>query len=229
MKKIIKLLAIIAFVGSFAPVSAQEYKTREVPNAPAFSAVEISGGDVNVYFSQGEGYSFTVSGPAKLVKAIKIKVKENTLFIDYNQPFFTGDDDDVAVHINAPALNKISVAGEADFKNQTYLQGQNLTIKTHINGEVSLKNVNIAQVKIDAKGSSSVDIDYIEANKITISSLDRAEVELSGRTGQLEILKKGMFAEIDTKDLIATQIGTGTGANTQKVNKDGSVEFVFND
>lgn len=227
MKKIIKTLTIIAMLGSIVPVLAQEYKTREVPNAPAFSAIEVNGGDVNVFFSQGEGYSFTVSGPAKLVKAIKIKVKENTLLIEYNQPFFTGDDDDVAVHVNAPALNRIVVSGEADFKNQTYLQGQDLTIKTRKNGEVSLKNVNIGQVKIDAKGSSSVDIDYIEANKISVSSLDRAEVELSGRTGQLDILDKGMFAEIDTKDLIATQKGSNTSANTQKVNKDGSVEFTF--
>jgi|GEM_PF-3255587 Protein of unknown function (DUF2807). len=227
MKKIIKMLTIIAMLGSIVPALAQEYKTREVPNAPAFSAIEVNGGDVNVFFSQGEGYSFTVSGPAKLVKAIKIKVKENTLLIEYNQPFFTGDDDDVAVHVNAPALNRIVVSGEADFKNQTYLQGQDLTIKTRKNGEVSLKNVNIGQVKIDAKGSSSVDIDYIEANKISVSSLDRAEVELSGRTGQLDILDKGMFAEIDTKDLIATQKGSNTSANTQKVNKDGSVEFTF--
>ncbi|MBQ4493906.1 MAG: DUF2807 domain-containing protein [Elusimicrobiaceae bacterium] len=227
MKKIIKTLTIIAMLGSIVPALAQEYKTREVPNAPAFSAIEVSGGDVNVFFSQGEGYSFAVSGPAKLVKAIKIKVKENTLLIEYNQPFFTGDDDDVAVHVNAPALNRIVVSGEADFKNQTYLQGQDLTIKTRKNGEVSLKNVNISQVKIDAKGSSAVDIDYIEANKISISSLDRAEVEISGRTGQLDILNKGMFAEIDTKDLIATQMGGNTSANTQKVNKDGSVEFTF--
>ncbi len=227
MKKIIKLLTIIAFVGSTLPVMAQDYKTREVPNAPAFSAIEVSGGDVNVYFSQGEGYSFSVNGPAKLVKATKIKVKENTLIIEYKQPLFTGDDDDISVYITAPQLNKVAVAGEADFKNQTALQSKDLTIKTRKNGEVSLKNVNIGQLKIDAKGSSSVDIEYIEANKISVSALDRAEVEISGRTGQLDVINKGMFAEIDTKNLTATQMGGNTGASTQKVNKDGSVEFNF--
>lgn len=227
MKKIIKLLTIIALIGSTLPVMAQDYKTREVPNAPAFSAIEVSGGDVNVYFSQGEGYSFSVNGPAKLVKATKIKVKENTLIVEYKQPLFTGDDDDISVYITAPQLNKVAVAGEADFKNKTYLQGQDLTIKTRQNGEVSLKNVNIGQLKIDAKGSSSVDIEYIEANKISVSSLDRAEVELSGRTGQLDVVNNGMFAEIDTKNLTATQMGGNTGTSTQKFNKDGSVEFNF--
>lgn len=228
MKKMMKLLAIIALLASNIPALAQEYKTREVPNAPAFSAIEVSGGDVNVFFSQGEGHSFAISGPAKLVKATKIKVKENTLFIEYKQPFFAGDDDDVTVYVQAPMLNRIAVSDEADFKNKTAFTEQNLTIKTRKNGEVSLKNVNIGQVKIDAKGSSSVDIDYIEANKISISSLDRAEVELSGKTGQLEILKKGMFAEIDTEKLITTQMGKGTNA-TGKVTKDGGVEFTFND
>ncbi len=228
MKKMMKLLAIIALMASNIPALAQEYKTREVPNAPAFSAIEVSGGDVNVFFSQGEGHSFAISGPAKLVKATKIKVKENTLFIEYKQPFFTGDDDDVTVYIQAPMLNRIAVSGEADFKNKTAFTAQNLTIKTRQNGEISLKNVNIGQVKIDAKGSSSVDIDYIEANKISISSLDRAEVELSGKTGQLEILKKGMFAEIDTEKLITTQMCNG-GSVAGKVTKDGGVEFTFND
>lgn len=226
MKKIIKTLTIIAMLGSIVPALAQEYKTHEVPNAPAFSAIEVSGGDVSVFFSQGEGYSFAVSGPAKLVKATKIKVKDNTLFIDYNQPFFTGDNDDITVSVQAPTLTRVSVTGEGDFKNQTAFSGQDLIINTSKNGEVSLKNVNIGQVKIEAKGTSSVDIDYIEANKISVSSLDRAEVELSGRTGVLEIIKRGMFAEIDTEKLIATQMGNG-GNVAGQVAKDGSVEFNF--
>lgn len=50
-----KLMVIFALLGSFVPVWAQEYKTREVPDAPAFPAIGVSGGDINVYFSQGEG------------------------------------------------------------------------------------------------------------------------------------------------------------------------------
>ena len=226
MKKITRTLTIIAMLGSIVPALAQEYKTHEVPNAPAFSAIEVSGGDINVLFSQGASHAFAISGPAKLVKATKIKVKDDTLFIDYNQPFFTGDNDDITVSVQTPTLTRIAVTGEGDFKNQTAFSGQNLIINTSKDGDVSLKNVNIGQVKIEAKGTSSVDIDYIEANKISVSSLDRAEVELSGRTGVLEIIKRGMFAEIDTEKLIATQRGN-TSANTQKVNKDGSVEFTF--
>ena len=229
MKKMTKLLALVALMGSVTSVWAQEYKTREVPNAPAFSALEVSGGDVNVYFSQGEGHSFSISGPAKLVKATKVKVKDNTLFIEYNQPFFTGDDDEVTLHIVAPQLNRIAVSGEADFESKTAFQGNDLTIKTRQNGEVSMKNVTVKQITIDAKGSSSVDIDYIKADKIRVSSLDRAEVELSGSTGQMEVIKKGMFAEIDTEKLITTQVaGSASGASTAgRTAMDGSVEFSF--
>lgn len=225
MKKIIPILAVIAFLGSVVPVRAQAYKTREVPNAPAFSAIEVSGGDVNVYFSQGQTHAFALSGPAKLVKALKIKVKENTLFIEYNEPFFTGDDDDVTVEVTAPKLDRITVRGEADFKTKTPFQATDLTIKTRQNGEVSMKNVTATQVKIDSKGSSSVDIDYINAQQISVSSLDRAEVELSGATGTFEVVKKGTFAEIDTKKLVATQTPAVPAAG--QVAKDGSVEFTF--
>ena len=215
-------------MGAVMPLSAQEYKTREVPNAPAFSAIEISGGDVNVHFTQAEGYAFAISGPAKLVKATKIKVKENTLFIEYDEPFFTGDDNDVTVRVTAPKLTRIAVSGEADFECKTSFQGQELSIKTRQNGEVSMKNVAVAQINIDAKGSSSVDLDYVKANGIRVSSLDRAEVELSGHTEQFNIVKKGMFAEIDTEKLVATQTGSSTSVAGQ-VAKDGSVEFTFND
>ena len=224
MKKITTLFAVLALLGIVFPAWAQ-HKTREVPNAPAFNAIEVTGGDVNVYFSQGQGHAFSVSGPAKLVKAIKIKVKDNTLFIDYNRPFFTGDDDDVAVYVNAPELIRIAIAGEADFKTQTPFQGKDLVIKTRQDGEVSMKNVTVSQIKIDSKSTSSVDIDYITAQMIRVSALDRAEVEISGTTGQIEIIKKGMFAEIDTEHLVATQ--NPTAAATSKTGKDGSVEYVF--
>lgn len=225
---ITKLVSIIALLGSCIFVSAQEYKTREVPNAPAFSAIEVSGGDVNVYFSQGASHAFAISGPAKLVKATKIKVKDDTLFIEYNEPFFTGDDNDVTVRVTAPQLVRVRVAGEADFESKTPFQGKELTIKTRQNGEVSMKNVAVAQVNLDAKGSSSIDIDYINANKIRVSSLDRAEVELSGTTDLFEVAKKGMFAEIDTEKLIAKQTGAASNGVAGQVTKaDGSVEFNF--
>lgn len=227
MKKITKLFVMLTLLGSFIPAAAQEYKTREVPNAPAFSAIEISGGDVNVYFTQGAEHAFAISGPAKLVKATKIKVKENTLFIEYNEPFFTGDDDDISVRVTAPQLTRVAVSGEADFECKTPFQGQELFIKTRQNGEVSMKNATIGKITINAKGSSSVDLDYVTAEKISVSSLDRAEVELSGNTNQLEVVKKGMFAEVDTEKLIAAQTGNAASVSGQ-VAKDGSVEFSFN-
>ncbi len=223
-----KLGIVIALLGTFVSAQAQEYKTREVPNAPAFSAVEVSGGDVNVYFSQGKGHSFSVSGPAKLVKAIKIKVKESTLFIEYKEPFFTGDDD-VAVYVNAPQLNRVAVYGEADFESKNAFQGTELVIKTRQNGEVSMKHANVAQINVDSKGSSSVDLDYVEASNIRVSALDRAEVELAGTTERFEILKKGMLAEIDTKKLVATQTSSSASGVAGQVAKDGSVEFSFNE
>lgn len=228
MKKTSQFVVLTALLGMFIPAWGQEYKTREVTNPPAFSAIDVNGGDVNVFFSQGTGHSFSISGPAKLLKATKIKVKENTLIIQYDEPFFTGDDQDVTVYVTAPQLNRVSVSGEADFEAKTSFQGQDLSIKTRQNGEVSMKNVTLNQLNIDAKGSSSVDMDYIEANKIRIASLDRAEVELSGSTGQLEVIKKGMFAEIDTEKLITTQ-ANAAGNTTGQVAKDGSVEFSFND
>lgn len=229
MNKTKKLLTVLALFGSLLPLGAQEYKTREVPNAPAFTAIDARGGDVNVSFEQGPTHSFAVSGPAKLVKALKIKVKDNTLFIDYNEPFFSGDDNDTYVRITAPQLNRVSVSGEADFECKTPFQGNELTITTRQNGEVSMKNVSVGQVNIDAKGSSSVDLDYVQANKIRINALeDRADIELSGTTGQLEMLKqKGFFAELDTEHLIVINATTNGAQTAGKVAKDGSVEFSF--
>ena len=40
MKKMTKLTLLVVLFGSCVCVGAQEYKTREVPNAPAFSAIE---------------------------------------------------------------------------------------------------------------------------------------------------------------------------------------------
>ena len=229
MKKMAKLLVVIALLGSVIPVMAQEYKTREVPNAPAFTSIEISAGDANIFFSQGENHSFAINGPAKALKATKIKVKGNTLFINYNEPLFLGDDD-LNIYITAPQLNRINVSGEADFKSKTSFQGKELTIITRQNGEVSMKNVATTQINIDAKGSSSVELDYIQADMIHITALDRAEVELSGNTNQMNVVKKGMFAEIDTSKLNVTHsTNNNAGSGSKQIAKDGSIDFIFND
>lgn len=226
MKQFAKLFALAVLLGSVTSVTAQEYKTREVANAPAFSAIEVSGGDVNVYFSQGEGHSFSVSGPSKLVKGIKIKVKQDTLFIDYKEPFFAGDDHDVKVYVTAPNLVRVRVAGEADFESKAVFQGKELLIKTRQNGEVSMKYATVTNLNLDAKGSSSIDLDYVNAGSIRVSSQDRAEVEISGSTGQFEVTKKGMFAEIDTEKLITTQRTTANKTKSTPTD-DGGVEFSF--
>lgn len=67
----------------------------------------------------------------------------------------------------------------------------------------------------------------MQANAIRVSSLDRAEVELSGNTAQFEIIKKGISAEIDTEKLIATQVGSAPATVANQTAKDGSVEFTF--
>lgn len=228
MKKTVKLFTLIALLSSITPAAAQNYKTREVPNAPAFNAIEVKGGDVNVFFSQGEKHSFSVSGPTKAVKATSIKIKENTLSVNYDEPFFFGDDNDLNVYITAPEINRITVAGEADFESKTVpFKGKELTIKTQQSGEVSINDIAVEKININAKGSSSVDLKYLKSNLIRVSSSDRAEVDLSGTTNQIEVAKKGMFAEIDTEKLMIKQQNKTTA--TQQVAKDGGVEFVFND
>jgi len=188
----------------------------------------LGGGDVNVYFTQEEKHSFSVNGPAKLVKAVKIKVKENTLFIEYKEPFLVGDDGDLTIYVTAPALTRIRVAGEADFESKNLFKGKDLLIKTRQNGEVSMKNVTATNLTLDAKGSSSIDLDYVNAASLRVSSQDRAEVEVSGSTGNFEVVKKGMFAEIDTEKLVTTQTADGN-KTSGKATKDGGVEFTFND
>ena len=226
MKLLLKLCALAVLAGSVTAASAQGYKTNTVPNAPAFSAVEVRGNDVDVYFTQGEGYAFSVSGAEKLLKKLSVKIKDSTLFIKYNGPLW-GDDNDVKVSVTAPQLTAVSVFGDGEFECKTPYRGQALKISTGQDGEVSFKNAVISQLTIEAKGTSSVDFDYIEADNIRIVTQNRPEVELAGTTGQLEVVNQGK-AEIDTAKLTVTQpVATAGNQAVGKVAQDGSVEFSF--
>ena len=226
MKLLLKLCALAVFAGSVTAANAQGYKTNTIANAPAFSAIEVSGNDVDVYFTQGEGYAFAVSGAENLLKKLSVKVKDNTLFIKYNAPFWV-DDNDVKVSVTAPELTAVSVLGNGDFECKTPYRGETLKISTGQDGEVSFKNAQISQLTITAKGTSSVDFDYIEADNIRIFTQNRPEVELAGTTGQLDVENRGR-AEIDTTKLTVTQPNATAGTQTVgKVAKDGSVEFSF--
>ena len=225
MRKITKILIGIALFGCVT-VNAQNHKTHEITDAPAFTAIEVNGGNINVLFSPGENYSFTISGPSKLLKATKVKVQNGTLIIDYDEPFFNFYNEDFNINVTAPSLTKITTSGDTYFKGKTYLRGKELNIKTYQNSKVSMKDVVVDNINIDTKDNSSVDLDYVGANLINISASKISKVNLSGRAEQVKILKQGVFAEINTEDLNIVN-KTANNGNTKQINKNGTVEFIF--
>lgn len=227
MKTTMKLLAVFALIGISISVNAQNYTNHEVANAPAFTSIDVRGGDVNVLFTQGETHSFSINGPEKLVKRTKIKINNNTIYVNYNEPFFSKGGD-VNVYVSAPQLNNITVAGKADFKVQTNLQGKELNINTFSNGEVSIRNLYADTININASGDSDIDLKFLTANTINVKSLGTSDVELSGTTNLFNVIDKGTLAEIDTEHLIITNTkGNGVNSSLQKVTSDGGVEYSF--
>ena len=164
-----KHLIILVLIG-LCVVSCQNHPTQvkvnnqEVAMAP-FENID-AGGEFTIIYTQGDGYSVSVEGDEKQVKALIINAESNTLSIYPNDKLndksliknAMTNLKDVKIHVKSPTLEKLEFGGSGAFLIPNKLTVNNLYIDKTGSGNLLIAGITCQDLLLDILGSGNVEM-----------------------------------------------------------------------
>ncbi len=191
-----KQLLPIAMMGALAACGASAGSSERDPGPVAARVLDLKGFDgVSLATSgemkimQGAAFAVKVTGPARVLDNLDIRVEGGTLKIDQkDEKLFNWsgreDHDDVLITVTMPELRRAALAGSGDI-------AANATAADRFEGDVA--------------GSGTMRLTNFRAAKAGFNIAGSGDVEAAGTAGDVDIAIAGS-GEIDASTLTATNI-----------------------
>lgn len=174
MKYFYLFLFIIFSSSGFSQQTVINDANARVRSVTAFSGIKVSGG-IDVYLSQGDDYSLAVSASEdKYRDNIKTEVKNDILFIWYDNGRKNDNNKKLRVYLSFKMLESIEGSGASDIIINGTLISNSILVKlsgaSDIKGAVKISNLNMElsgastvtlngsaeNLKLDASGASDI-------------------------------------------------------------------------
>jgi len=206
--KTVKTIIFISFLLIFSFINAQEKiignknVTTEDRNLSKFTKIEVID-DISVLLVYNDKQSVTVETDSNLQEVVITEISDGTLIIKTSSRIIRPKE--LTVHVNVSKdLNEIFAYNKAKIKSNNVLRIDSLTINAYDNSDFSLK-LNSKIVRANSKKSSNLNLQIlcdeafitseessnlkgiIDTKNTIIHTLDKASVNLSGTTTNLEI------------------------------------------
>lgn len=141
----------------------------------------VSKGSFDLYYTQGDNTTIQLRGDDKAVSHTVIKSDGHTLTISgkNNGPFNSGATGDVDVYITSPKLNGVSINGAGDFKSESNLTTDKMSISIAGSGDVELRSLDCGECTLTIEGSGDIGVDRIKAGKLTAAIAGIGDIDLS--------------------------------------------------
>jgi len=206
--KTVKTLILISFLIIFSTMNAQEKiignkdVTIENRDLSEFTKIEVID-DVTVLLVYNDNQSVIVETDSNVQNAIITEINNGSLIIKTSSKIVRTKELIVHVNVNKD-LNEIYAYNNAKVKSNNLLRVDTLSINAYDNSDFSLK-LNSKIVRVNSKKSSDLDLEIlcdkafitseessdlkgiIDTKNAIIHTLDKASVNFSGTTTNLEI------------------------------------------
>ncbi|HOJ99109.1 MAG TPA: head GIN domain-containing protein [Termitinemataceae bacterium] len=175
-----------------------------------FSQVSIPGAG-RVVFRKGDAWAVTIRADKNLIDALDTRVEGRTLVLGQQKNFLFLKNAPIEYVITTPKLEKLSIAGMAEVRGDSTLEGPSFLLELAGSGTVSLP-VNVEELQLKVLGSGTVEISGA-VEKLEYQLLGSGTLKaqnLSGKEGHISVLGAGnsdlgVFEELDI-----TIAGSGT-------------------
>ncbi|MEJ5187790.1 head GIN domain-containing protein [Treponema sp. J25] len=176
-----------------------------------FSQVSIPGAG-RVVFRKGDAWAVTIRADKNVIDSLDTRVEGRTLVLGQQKNFLFLKNAPIEYSITiADHLEKISIAGMADVRGDSTLEGPSFLLELAGSGTVSLP-VNVEELQLKVLGSGTVEISGT-VEKLEYQLLGRGTLKahnLTGKEGNISVLGAGnsdlgVFEELDI-----TIAGSGT-------------------
>ena len=146
-----------------------------------FTGVYVAG-SMKVMLSQGDSSSVTIKGDNKeALDKLVIYVKNDNLNIEVKKKFmgFEGSNnfDDITIHVTAPTIKSIELAGSGSITTQTPISASNVDVQMAGSGTINIAKVlSCTMLEVEMAGSGNVLFSQVSANVVNTSVAGSGDV-----------------------------------------------------
>ena len=238
MKRIFSIMMALAFVFAFAACNASNAKegldakngksisydgrkvTKQLKGLPYFNKIVLDGA-LDVEFSQASRGGVAVKGRKSIVDNVKVKVKNQTLYLSLDEKdWFRVDHSEKAdIYVSSPDLISVVMRGAGDFEAKNLLDTDTLNVELNGAGNIDFDRIVCDEAYLVVKGAGNLEVDKLTANrtKIAMLGVGNADVEFKN-AGHVDCLLSGV-GNIDlegtVKSLSKNVRGTGNIDTTE--------------
>ena len=238
MKRIFSIMMALAFVFAFAACNASNAKegldakngksisydgrkvTKQLKSLPYFNKIVLDGA-LDVEFSQTSRGGVAVKGRKSIVENVKVKVKNQTLYLSLDEKdWFRVDRSEKAdIYVSSPDLISVVMRGAGDFEAKNLLDTDTLNVELNGAGNIDFDRIVCDEAYLVVKGAGNLEVDKLTANrtKIAMLGVGNADVEFKN-AGHVDCLLSGV-GNIDlegtVKSLSKNVRGTGNIDTTE--------------
>lgn len=240
MKRIFSIMMALAlaFVFAFAACNASNAKegldakngksisydgrkvTKQLKSLPYFNKIVLDGA-LDVEFSQASRGGVAVKGRKSIVENVKVKVKNQTLYLSLDEKdWFRVDRSEKAdIYVSSPDLISVVMRGAGDFEAKNLLDTDTLNVELNGAGNIDFDRIVCDEAYLVVKGAGNLEVDKLTANrtKIAMLGVGNADVEFKN-AGHVDCLLSGV-GNIDlegtVKSLSKNVRGTGNIDTTE--------------
>lgn len=238
MKRIFSIMMALAFVFAFAACNASNAKegldakngksisydgrkvTKQLKSLPYFNKIVLDGA-LDVEFSQASRGGVAVKGRKSIVENVKVKVKNQTLYLSLDEKdWFRVDHSEKAdIYVSSPDLISVVMRGAGDFEAKNLLDTDTLNVELNGAGNIDFDRIVCDEAYLIVKGAGNLEVDKLTANrtKIAMLGVGNADVEFVN-AGHVDCLLSGV-GNIDlegtVKSLSKNVRGTGNIDTTE--------------
>lgn len=191
-----------------------------------FTKVQISG-PFDVSYEQRSGKPTVVASVSgDIPKGLDIKVKGNTLYIDYKGKKSFAFRSDLKVKVTSARLDEVTLKGSGDFEQRGGLTAESMTVSISGSGDVKLNNVacagllktqisgsgdvrvrqaTCAQAEASISGSGDVKLHRLKAAMLKGSIKGAGDIDVDGEGQEAEYSISGS-GDIDAFDFVAKNV-----------------------
>lgn len=238
MKRIFSIMMALAFVFAFAACNASNAKegldakngksisydgrkvTKKLKSLPYFNKVVLDGA-LDVEFSQASRGGVAIKGRKSIVENVKVKVKNQTLYLSLDEKDWFRVDRSVKadIYVSSPDLISVVMRGAGDFEAKNLLDTDTLNVELNGAGNIDFDRIVCDEAYLIVKGAGNLEVDKLTANrtKIAMLGVGNADVEFKN-AGHVDCLLSGV-GNIDlegtVKSLSKNVRGTGNIDTTE--------------
>lgn len=208
---VIGFISLLFIAVAFTIESSDSYGINDKIPVDEFTSISISV-PAKVYLEQGTGHSLEINASEAILENIKAYTENGKLIIEKRDKKFRINSE-IDIHITAPVVEEISVAGSSNILVEKKFSAENLELRVAGSGNIKFNDLSAEEMEIRIAGSGNVSLKGSGAEELEVAiagsgNFEATAFKIAEFSGKIS--GSGNCKVFVSDDLNATIAGSGS-------------------